>query len=692
LSATAAIGAAAAACAPTPEVIEKVVKETVVVEKQVEVEKEVTKVVEVEKEVTKEVVKEVEVEKQVTVVVEAGAPEPPIFEALVASGAMPTVDERLPISPAVVTGREAIGEYGGEVRMVHMSPGSWVSHYGWFAERMLFYSDIDLRTLIPNQFESWEIQEDGRKQIYHLRQGQKWSDGEPVTTEDVLFWWNDINLNEEISQSVWRWYRFGGDPMRVEAVDDYTFSLEFDAPFGNFPAMLTRRHQGDFLEPSHYLQGFHAEYVAQAELDAMVSEAGYDTWVQLFGFMRGRRSIWGATEETIEHPMLSGWVVTQVPQAELQILESNPYYWKVDQVGNQLPYLERIRTEFATSHEIATMKIIQGELDFAGPHDVSIARYPLYKENEAGNSYIVADLLSCMTDRYTLYPQHNLTEDPVLEEIVNHPDFVKALSVAIDREEINESLFFGLARMGQLGPMPMSKYYKEAYGTAWAQYDPDLADEFLDGIGLDQRDSEGWRLRPDGERLRFNIEHSGSRVGVATHEFTEMCVTFWREVGIDATTKEIDNSLYSERMQNGLVHCGIWHADRCTDLLLPLEMNWEIPVATGQGGPAQLWAQWWNNNETGEEPPDYIKDLYDHWDEMMRTADEDERVAHGQAILDWLAENPLSIGSILESPAPLIFNRNMRNLPRPKMPCGWDTYGISTYHPEAFFYEGGERA
>ena len=686
LSATAAAGVAAAACAPTPQVIEKIVKETVLVEKEVQTE--VTKVVEV----TKEVIKEIEVEKQVTVVVAPGAPEPPYLADKVASGALPTVDERLPVSPAVMTGREAIGVYGGEARLVHMSPNSWVSNYGWFAERMLTYSDIDLRTLVPNQFENWEVTPDGKKYTIHLRQGQKWSDGEPVTTEDMLFWWEDVVRNEEISASVAWQYRFGGGPMRVEALDDFTVSITFDGPFGGFPALLTRRHQGDFLEPKHFLQAYHADYAEKATLDSLVSDRGYDTWVQLIGFMRGGRSIWGARDGTVEHPMLSGWVVTEITDTDTDLMERNAYYWKVDQRGNQLPYIDNIRNDLAASHEVVSMKIIQGELDYVGPHDVTIARYPLYKENEPGNAYIVGDYLSCMTDRYTLYPQHNLPEDPVLEEIVNHPNFVKALSVAIDREEINQSLFFGLARMGQLGPMPMSKYYKEKYGTAWAQYDPGLANELLDEMGLTERDAEGYRLRPDGERLRFNIEHAGARVGVSTHEFTEMVVTFWREVGIDATTKEIAGSLYSERMNQASIHCGIWHADRCTDLLLHIEMNWYLPVASGQGGPAQLWSQWYNNHDQGEEPPEYIKTLYGYWNMMYQAIDEDERVEYGLKIFDWLADNPLSIGSILESPAPLIFNKNMRNLPRPKVPVGWDSYGISQYHPDAFFFEGGERA
>jgi len=172
-----------------------------------------------------------------------------------------------------------------------------------------------------------------------------------------------------------------------------------------------------------------------------------------------------------------------------------------------------------------------------------------------------------------------------------------------------------------------------------------------------------------------------------------MVVTFWREVGIEASTKEIAISLYNERMANADIHCGVWHADRCTDLLLPIEMRWYIPTNEGQGGPGQLWGRWFRSGgKDGVEPPEWILETYRLYDVMNTTTDEDERVAAGQKIFDALVETPLAIGSILESPAPLIFNKNMGNLPRPKVPVGWDSYGISTYHPEAFFYRGGERA
>jgi peptide/nickel transport system substrate-binding protein len=365
--------------------------------------------------------------------------------------------------------------------------------------------------------------------------------------------------------------------------------------------------------------------------------------------------------------------------------------------GNQLPYIDKMRFDFVQSIESVKLKVAQGELDVVGMHDVSIADFPFYKENEGKSNYIVGDFISCMTDRYVFFPQHYIADDPVMTEIINNPNFVKALSVAFDREEINETLYYGQARMGQSAPMPMSKYFKPKYGTAWAQYDPTLGNQLLDEMGLDKRDADGFRLRPDGARLTFLIEHAGERVGVVTNKFVEMAVSFWRELGIDASAKQIQESLYSERMRNYQVQCGIWHADRCTDMLLHIEPQWFIPTGDpGQGTACSAWATWFMaEDKTAEgliEPPADIKNLYDIFAQMTSVVDEDERVALGQQIFDFLADNPLQIGSILECPAPLLFNRNMRNLPRPKSPIGWDTFGLSTYHPEGFFFEGGVRA
>ena len=163
LSSVAVIGAVAASCAPAPTPAPP----TEVLPTQ-------TPVV-VEKVVTQQV--------QVTVEVPTKRAEPPMLADLVKAGKLPPVDERLPQTPVVVGGRDAIGVNGGEIRMVHFDPVWCVSNYDWVAERLLYYSDIDLRTIVPNILEGWEVSADGKEFTLKLRKGMKWSTGDPVTSE-----------------------------------------------------------------------------------------------------------------------------------------------------------------------------------------------------------------------------------------------------------------------------------------------------------------------------------------------------------------------------------------------------------------------------------------------------------------------------------------------------------------------------
>ena len=630
----------------------------------------------------------------------AKSKEAPMLAERVAAGTLPPLEERIPENPLVVADREAIGVYGGEMRVNMFDPVWWTSAYDLVNERCLTYSDIDTSVIVPNIFESWEVTPDGKTWTIKTRKGMKWSDGEPFTTEDIRFWWEDYaNYKELNANPPWQ-FRFGGEPMKFEVIDEYTFRLTFAKGFGNFAAHMTRWN-GDtpMYMPAHYLKQFHKKYVDEAELVKMAVDKKLETWVQLFGNRRVP-GVWGGPDGIKEYPTLMNTVVIDNPKEGLYLRERNPYYWKVDVEGNQLPYIDTARWEFSANTEVTKLKIAQSELDLVGQHEVTMMEYPFYKENEPTANYIVGDYISSMGDRVTVFPYHTIFVDDKMDEglteIVRDYRWVQALSVAIDREEINESIFFGTARMGQMSPMPASKYFKEEYGTAWAQYDTALANKLLDEMGL-EKGPDGFRRRPDGSELKYNLEHSGIRVGPAVAKVCEMIVAYWREVGIDATTKEIQDSLLVERKRQAQVHCTVWHADRCTDMLFHIEPQWFIPTSDGsQGGCDAKWGQWYlAADKTAEgliEPPDDIKNLLNTFDKMTEVVDENERVKLGQQIFDYLVDHPLQIGLMLECPAPLLFNKNLRNLPRPKAYIGWDSYGLSTYHPEAFFYEGGVRA
>ncbi len=510
------------------------------------------------------IVEEKTVEKEVIITATPPPPpsafsEAPALKAKVDAGELPPVDERLPEAPVVVGGRDEVGVYGGEVRMIHFDPVWTVSNYDWMSERLLHYSDIDLRTIVPNIFEAWEVSPDGTSFTFKMRKGMKWSDGEPVTTEDVRFFIEDVWFNTDLNGAPMWQLRFDGgantSPAKFELIDDFNFKLTYAAPFGALPAHLTRWEIGNWpsiLIPSHYSKQYHNKYTDQAKLDEMAKAAGVETWVQLFN-QRSGPSQWGlgywqcpAWILEAPYPTLSPWVINEIPQDGLFIYARNPYYWKVDLVGKQLPYVDSLRVDYITTTDAAKLKLAQNELDAMGMHDVTMAEYPFYKENEVAGNFKVMDYISCMSDRDVLFPQHVIfmedgtTRDTVLEEIVNHPNWVKALSLAIDRDEINQSLLFGTARMGQHAPVPSSKYYKEAYGTAWAAFDVDQANQLLDEMGLDKKDANGMRMRPDGQPLTYILEQAGMRVGPLTPKVCEMAADYWRAIGIDATSKEVD--------------------------------------------------------------------------------------------------------------------------------------------------------
>ena len=285
-----------------------------------------------------------------------------MLKELVTSGKLPPVDERLPENPLVVGGRDEIGVYGGEVRMIHFDPVWGVSNYDWMAERLLHYSDIDLRTIVPNVFESWEVTPDGKEFTFKMRKGMKWSDGEPLTTEDVRFMIEDVWFNKDLNGSPMWQLRFDGagntTPAKLTVIDDFSFKLTYGAPFGALLAHLTRwepvGNWPSIVQPAHFCKQFHTKYGDKAKIDQLIKDNKLETWVQLFN-QRSGPSQWGlnvwqwpAWMKDTPHPNLSPWAFKEQPQEGLFILERNPYYWKVDLEGNQLPYLDSMRLDYIT--------------------------------------------------------------------------------------------------------------------------------------------------------------------------------------------------------------------------------------------------------------------------------------------------------------------------------------------------------
>ncbi len=603
--------------------------------------------------------------------------ESPDLATKVAAGELPPIEERLPEKPLVIEPFEKIGSYGGMLNL--SSAGGWVI-VGAQDENLL-KSEYHLTETIPNILERYEVSKDVKTFTLHLRKGIKWSDGVPLTTDDVLFAYEDVLLNKKLTPIFPSTLTVNGEPMKLKVIDDYTFRVSFAAPYAVFPLRMYswfRWTLNQLIRPKHYMKRFHPRYTPLEKLEPMIKEAGYGKgeWWRLFMAKVGSIPFWTIPgPQYVGFPCLSAWVVADIPKPGVAIFERNPYYWKVDSEGNQLPYIDRIRIEEVSSPEVTLMKILNGEINFQ--FDLGLANYPLLKENEEKGGYRVLPMSSGLgaTVQYTF----NLTyPDPVWQKIIRDKRFRIALSLGIDRKKINDTLFLGLARPAQSTINTASKFMEPEFLTAYAEYDPEKANQLLDEMGLDERDKEGWRLRPDGKRVTLPIDYR--RQLAEDGPVTEMVVSDWRKLGIDASSKFVEQPLYLERQIANQIVCGAFQHGRAEDISFIFDPVFEIPYEM-ESSFAPLWTLWYNTEgKEGEEPPAEVKRLYELYEIMQVTLSEEGRSKAAKEILRLNAENLWHIGTVCDSPRPGIVARNLQN-------CATQADTWLVYNANQLFFE-----
>ena len=592
--------------------------------------------------------------------------EAPELAELVTQGVLPPVSERLPANPAVVVPIEEVGRYGGTWRRYgHLD---WAT-YGYLLHEPLVRWAPDGVTVEPNLAEAWEASEDATKFTFRLREGIKWSDGEPFTVADVMFWYEDVLLNKELTPAIPTWIRTGDNPPVFTAVDDYTFTVEFDSPYALFVEQLACSGTQVFA-PKHYLKQFHPKYVDEDELTALVQEAGFEAWYQLYGNLTN-------VQTNTDLPVLYAWKLTREWGAEGLRAERNPYYWKVDPEGKQLPYLDRVAVYYTSDWEIAFLRVIAGESEMQAVGS-NLADYPLYMQNRERGNYRVYLLPGVFpTEPAMMFNQ--TVKDPVLREIFRDPRFRQAMSVAINREELNDLFFFDLADPRQATIPEPSPFYEDAFAEAYAEYDPERAKALLDEMGLEV-DKEGWRLRPDGKRLELTIEARQPDVWV---DVAEMVEKYWRDVGVATVVQVRENALWWARVdanEHQVVTQGF--------MTHPLMIGSSSLNLTGWPAWAPLWAQWISSGgATGEKPIPEVLELMELWEEYKGTVDADARNELGRKMMQIHADNVWIINAAGRAkPTVAIVHNDFRNAPSDWLYGG--PYGMEGgFHPEQFWLD-----
>jgi peptide/nickel transport system substrate-binding protein len=603
--------------------------------------------------------------------------DPPMFAEQVKGGKLPTVDKRVPAEPLVVTFDGKIktpGRHGGIItQLMERAPDiKRMSAYG-YARLVGYTPTYEIEADIVKSFEVKE----GREFTFVLRRGHKWSDGAPFTTEDFRYYWEDMASNKELNpDGPPKEMLVDGRPPKVEIVDKETIRYSWDAPNPFFLPAIAAASPFMIFRPAHYLKRFHKRYTKADKLDEQIKKRNRRDWVDLH-FNRDRT----ARLDNPDVPVLDPWVNTTPSPSERFIFERNPYFHRVDQNGLQLPYIDRVAVTIAASKLIAA-KVGAGEVELQS-RALQFNNYTVLKRSEIRQNFKVRLWRTGRGSQIALYPNLTAT-DPGWRDLMRDVRFRRALSLAIDRREINQVIYYGLARESANTVMSESPLFMPEMQTMWAKFDLTAANKLLDEIGLTKRDSRDIRLMPDGRPVEIIVETAGE--GAEHTDVLELVRDTWAKAGVALFIKPQTREVMSRRVKSGAavmsvffgVDAGVANAETP-----PLEF---APTLETQ----LQWPQWGmhhasnGNSGTKAELPEAkrLMELYDLWTVAKSTQ---ERTRIWQEILMINADQVFTIGMINAVPQPVVISNRLRNVPETGL-YSWEPGGhFGIFRPDTFW-------
>ncbi|MCB2053555.1 MAG: ABC transporter substrate-binding protein [Geminicoccaceae bacterium] len=613
--------------------------------------------------------------------VEAAEHEAPMLAERVAAGELPPLAVRLPERPEIIAPVDEIGRYGGTLRRALAGSNDHNNILRIVGPQGLTRWNADWTAPLPNVAESWDVEDEGRAFVFHLRPGMKWSDGHPFGADDILFNVDDLMLNPDFGPVPAR-YVIGGEPVAVEKIDDVTVRFTFAAPFGSFPAELASpRGQHPVLHPRHYCGQFHPDHAD--DIEALLKAENVPDWPTLFQNKCGDIEIparWGNPDK----PTLDPWVIVEpyAGGATRVTLERNPYFWQVDTEGNQLPYIDAITNTVMSDSQAVILEAIAGRIDLQARHLDNPADRPVLAQNREAGGYDFFETYSTGGTLLLLQPNLN-HKDEELRDLFNKKDFRVALSLGMDRKRMIDIALLGQGEPWQYGPYRDSPLFHERIATQFLDYDPETANALLDDLGLSRRDAEGFRLLPSGRRVAFKVDVIPTLFTEAL-DLLELTAQDWEKLGIDMEINSIERSFFFERVSSNYDHdWAVW----------PANAGWQqgtllqemVPIWQG----ARYGIGWWkwvtSDGKQGVEPPGHVKKRLALNDEARAavTFDEYKRVVH--EIADIAADQFEVIGTSTDLPRYGIVGDRLRNVPG-SMPSSFDYPTPAPTLPQQYFF------
>lgn len=571
----------------------------------------------------------------------------------VTDGTLPPLPDRLPKSPLTVKPIARPGQYGGILRsfipgVASASLTSRVVEYD-----LLMRWSPDFSELIPNIAESVDIESDGRAYTFHLRPGMRWSDGELFTASDLIYAVEDVLLNDEIYPIMPDWLAVADVPAEIEELDQHTVQFRFAEPNGLFLPNLARTTTEVLTrQPRHYLEQFHRKY--GSDVEKLVDDEGFSTWQEFY--LSKSENL-----ENPELPTLCAWQPRSRIEGSRVIFDRNPYYWKVDTDGRQLPYIDEVTFAVIDDSEVILLAMLQGELDFelSSLYLNSLKNKPVLAGGREDGGYHFNSLKPGNMN-YLMVSLNLCHQDTELRELFQNKDFRIGLSHAIDREEIIKVVFKGQAEPWQGGPRPDSDLCNDVLAKQYTEFHPDRAISHLDSAGLRETDDEGFRLHA-GKRLRIVVEVPDFQDYYS--DVLELVKEHWSEVGVELLIKSEDRSLFYERKEANLHDAAVYVGEYGSTWGVILDPRWYLPFSS-ESNYAIPWAQWFSSaGRKGQQPPAEAIGQMDLYASLQATADPAERLRLSAEILRIAQEQFWVIGIAMPTQGYGIVSNRLHNVP-----------------------------
>ena len=571
----------------------------------------------------------------------------PFLDALVAAGKLPPVNERLPKEPVVFkTGAmvDGLGEYGGVFR--HVIGGrpegfNWLAgqHQGWGGINMAVQECLvrqgprwqikseEQSGPLPNLAKSWEWNSDMTELTMHLIEGAKWSDGDPFDTQDIAFWYNDNVEDTNVASRITAG-GFGGGA-KLEVIDDYTFKFIFPSAQSNTLIEGLAYIQG-CPGPSHILKDKHPKYN---------SAASYDDYLNAM------------PSDNVPIPVMGAWVPVEHRPDEIVIMRRNPYYWKVDEAGNQLPYINEMHFKLTTWDD-RTTQAVAGTGDFSNMENPGNFVEALKQSQDPSAPVSAKFGPRTLAWRIELNYAANMAAsdyDKELRNLFRNLDFRKAMSHAIDRDAVGQALARGPFAYPYMGGFASGSPYYKASATFYTPFDQASAAEILAGLGLKDTDGNGvLNLPGTGDDLVIDMVYKAQRN--EDRKQVDAVTSQLAEVGIRVLPKSVDETSFDPMRNSGDFTAILQRAN----FILPTrETCGNLPVS-------DICPAFHLTGAEGRDMLPFEAELADLVTKFNATDDAAAQAGYADRMQTILSENIYNVG-LVQIPAALLVNKRVKN-------------------------------